>query len=236
MSQTFNIYCDESCHLENDHQQSMVLGAVWCPLEKVKEINMQLHEIKAGHKMKPGFEVKWTKVSPGKQIMYHDLIEYFFSNNDLHFRALIIPDKSKLQHDAFDQSHDDWYYKMYFDMLKVIFDPNDHYRIYLDIKDSRSAIKILKLHEVLCNSLYDFSFQIIERVQTVHSHEVEILQLADLLIGAVSYVNRGLNTSQTKLDLINLIRERSHYSLTKTTLLREEKFNLFRWEASERQA
>lgn len=31
MSEFFNIYCDESCHLENDGQKSMVLGAVSCP-------------------------------------------------------------------------------------------------------------------------------------------------------------------------------------------------------------
>jgi hypothetical protein len=34
MSQVLNVYCDESCHLENDHQTAMVLGAVWCPFEK----------------------------------------------------------------------------------------------------------------------------------------------------------------------------------------------------------
>ena len=32
MPQVFNIYCDESCHLEHDRQQVMVLGAIWCPL------------------------------------------------------------------------------------------------------------------------------------------------------------------------------------------------------------
>lgn len=26
MSETFNIYCDESCHLEHDQQKVMVLG------------------------------------------------------------------------------------------------------------------------------------------------------------------------------------------------------------------
>ena len=36
MSETFNIYCDESCHLENDGQKAMVLGAVWCPLDKTR--------------------------------------------------------------------------------------------------------------------------------------------------------------------------------------------------------
>jgi hypothetical protein len=236
MSQIYNIYCDESCHLENDHLQVMVLGAIWCPLEKVKEIALQLRRIKAFHGMKPDFEVKWTKVSPAKRRFYKDLIECFFSEDNLHFRALIVPDKTKLRHEDFGQSHDDWYFKMYFDMLKVIFEPNAHYRIYLDIKDTRSAAKIAKLHDVLCNSMYDFSCQIIERVQTVRSHEVEIMQLVDLLIGAVAYVNRNLSTSETKLELINLIRERSHYSLTRTTLLREDKFNLFRWHASERES
>lgn len=46
MGITFNIYCDESCHLQNDHQQVMVLGAIWCPLEKTREIAVRLREIK----------------------------------------------------------------------------------------------------------------------------------------------------------------------------------------------
>ncbi len=36
MSDIFNVYCDESCHLENDQQNVMVLGAVWCQLEKTQ--------------------------------------------------------------------------------------------------------------------------------------------------------------------------------------------------------
>ena len=28
----YNIYCDESCHLQNDNSNVMVLGAVWCIL------------------------------------------------------------------------------------------------------------------------------------------------------------------------------------------------------------
>lgn len=235
MSQIYNVYCDESCHLENDHQPAMVLGAVWCPLEKTREIYKRLRDIKARHGMKPKFEIKWAKVSPAKTEFYLDAIDYFFSERNLHFRALIVPDKSKLQHESFDQTHDDWYYKMYFDMLKVILSPKARYRIYLDIKDTRSATKITKLHNVLSNNLYDFSRNIIERVQTVRSHEVEILQLTDLLIGAISYINRGLLTSIAKQALVKRIQERSHYSLTRTTLLRENKFNLFRWHASELQ-
>ena len=47
MSQIFNIYCDESCHLENDREKAMVLGAVWCPVEKklLKEYVTKLYDM-----------------------------------------------------------------------------------------------------------------------------------------------------------------------------------------------
>jgi hypothetical protein len=234
MSEVFNVYCDESCHLENDGQKAMVLGAVWCPLAKTREIAIRLREIKQKHGVAPNFEAKWTKVSPGKVSLYLDLVDYFFDDDDLHFRALIVPDKSKLRHDAFPgQDHDAWYYKMYFDMLKVIIRPDARYRVYLDVKDTRGAQKVVKLHEVLCNNMYDFSREVIERLQLVHSHEVEQLQLADLLIGAVGYINRGLNANAGKTALVERIQRRSGYLLTRTTLYREDKLNLFRWHAAE---
>jgi len=234
MSEIYNIYCDESCHLENDHQGVMVLGAVWCPLDEVSEIAMRLREIKIHHNLKPDFEVKWTKVSPAKAQFYIDWMDYFFDDDDLHFRALIVPDKSKLRHEAFPgQEHDTWYYKMYFDMLKVIFSPQARYRIYLDIKDTHGGAKIKKLHNVLCSNQYDFTHEIIERVQLVRSHEIEILQLADLLIGAVSYRNRGLHGNEGKLRLVERMKRRSGYNLKTTTLLQEMKVNLFRWHARE---
>lgn len=234
MSDVFNVYCDESCHLEHDRQKAMVLGAIWLPLEKSREIAVRLREIKQRHGLAPGFEVKWTKVSPAKLGFYLDVVDYFFDNDDLHFRALIVPDKSKLQHDAVPgQDHDLWYYKMYFVMLTAILRPNARYRVYLDIKDTQGAEKTDQLHEVLCNSRYDFSRDVVERLQLVHSHEIEPLQLADLLIGAISYRNRDLRGSKAKEALIARMRERSGYDLTKTTLYREEKLNLFRWQARE---
>jgi hypothetical protein len=230
--QIFNIYCDESCHLEHDGQLVMVLGAVWCPLEKTQEIASRLREVKVQHGLPRDFEIKWGKVSPAQSGFYKDILDYFFDDDDLHFRALIVPDKSKLRHSEFAQTHDDWYYKMYFDLLKVILSPEAVYRIYLDIKDTRSADKVSKLHEVLGNEKYDFHREIVEWVQTVRSHEVEALQLADLLIGIISYANRGLTSSDAKLALVDRMRQRSGYRLTETTLLRENKVNLFHWRSS----
>lgn len=228
MSEQFNVYCDESCHLENDQQSSMVLGAVWLPKHKRRDISTRLTEIKARHGLNRSFEIKWTKVSDSKVQFYLDCIDYFFDDDDLHFRGLVA-DKSMLNHGEFEQSHDDWYYKMYFVMLKNIFDPEQCYNLYLDIKDTLGARKVDKLHDVLANNMYDFSRQIILKVQQVHSHESDILQLSDLLIGALAYQHRGLDSSSAKLRLVKRIQERSGYKLTHNTLMRELKFNLLIW-------
>ena len=63
-----NIYCDESCHLENDQQSSMFLGGVWCAKEDVKESLKRIKEYKVKHGLKGNFEIKWTKVSPKRLI------------------------------------------------------------------------------------------------------------------------------------------------------------------------
>lgn len=232
MTQLYNIYCDESCHLENDQQSAMALGAIWCPIEKVHEISTRLREIKIKHGLNPHFEIKWIKVSPAKQQFYLDLIDYFFDDNDLHFRGLIIPDKSLLSHEQYNQDHDHWYYKMYFHLIKVILDPQAQYRIYLDIKDTKSAEKVRSLHEILANNMFDFSKQIVQRVQNVRSHEIAILQLTDLLLGAISYTNRGLSSSPAKTAIVDRIKQRSGYTLTKNTLYRENKINLLCWRAN----
>lgn len=226
----FNIYCDESCHLENDQQKAMVLGALWCSVEQRRNIAENLRAIKQKHGFAPDFEVKWTKASQAKLAFYQEWLDYFFNEADLHFRALVVPDKSLLNHQHFKHDHNDWYYKCYFNLLKVIFQPQARYNVYLDIKDTIGAEKVRKLHEVLCNNAYDFSRQIINRVQQVHSHDSEQLQLADLLIGALAYIHRDLQTSPAKLALISQIRQRSGYDLRRSTLLREDKFNVFIWQ------
>ena len=230
MPQTYNIYCDESCHLENDKQKAMVLGALWCPEDKTQDIFKRVREIKEVHGIKKYAEIKWSKVSPSKHLFYQNIIDYFFDDDDLHFRCLIIPNKSELNHEAFKQSHNQWYYKMYFDLLKTVINPDNQYNIYIDIKDTRGADKIEKLHKVLCNSHYDFNRSIIKKLQLVRSHEIELQQVADLLIGAVSYLHRELKDSKTKLSLIERIKERSGYSLIKSTFYKENKFNIFIWE------
>lgn len=227
-----NVYCDESCHLEHDRETAMILGAVWCPQPLAAGLNHQIAELKAAYGLTQFFEIKWGKVSSSKLAFYEALVTLFFDTPCLNFRAWVVPDKSILRHAEFTQTHDDWYYKMYFYMLNHIIRPNSGctYHVYLDIKDTRSRSKLQKLHEVLANANHDFQHGIVARMQHIHSHDVGLLQLADLLIGAVSYATRGLTGSPAKQRIVELFRQRSGLSLTQKTLSSSVKVNLYFWQ------
>lgn len=231
---TFNVYCDESCHLEHDRIPVMAWGAISCPTGDARAIAEAVRALKAEHGLAPDFEAKWSKVSPAQAAYYLALIDLFLADERLRFRGLVVPDKGLLDHKRFDQTHDDWYYKMYFTMLRPIFTAPHRYRIYLDVKDTRGGPKTRKLHEVLANSLYDFDRECIERVQQVRSHESELLQLADLLIGALTYANRGLATSTAKTAIVERLRGRlGREALTRTSAFAAVKFNILVWRAEE---
>lgn len=231
MNNTIHIYCDESCHLENDGMKAMVLGALWCPAEQRKSLTRKIKALKAAHGLAPNFEIKWVKVSPGKLPFYQALLDLFFEEAGLNFRGVVMPEKHKLDHARFRQSHDEFYYKQWYTLLNRLIHPEKHYRIFLDMKDTQGRKKVAKLHDVLCNAKYDFDRNIIKSIEQVQSHDVLLLQLADLLIGALSYVHRSLHGSPAKQALVAHIRHRSGLTLEQSSLLRAEKFNLFIWEA-----
>jgi len=79
---TYNLYCDESCHMENDEQKIILLGGVWCPKRETRTISDKIRSIKVCHNARG--ELKWTKVSPSKQNFYLELVDYFFSTPTLH--------------------------------------------------------------------------------------------------------------------------------------------------------
>lgn len=227
-----NIYCDESCHLEAQHGP-MALGAVVAPASTARRHNINIRSIKTAHGISPRCELKWTKVSPAKVSLYLALVDYFFDQPDLSFRGLLVRDKSKLRHEAFNQTHDDWYYKMYFHLLNPLLAPDKENRVYLDIKDTRGAAKVRKLQDVLCNSEYDFDRSILSRIQEVRSNEIELLSLADLFAGALTYFHKGLATSPAKMAVIRRIQQKSGFSLLRSSLLSARKFNLFLWTPKE---
>jgi hypothetical protein len=229
LGDTYNIYCDESCYLLNDRNDIMILGGISCPIQYVRTINNNIKQLKLKYNLNNKIEIKWTKVSGSKINLYKELIDLLVDTPYLNFRGIIITGKTNLDHEAFNQDHDTWYYKMYYYLIREMVRIGNVYRVYVDIKDTKSADKIIFLQHVLNNSLYDFYNETVERIQTVRSDEVNILQLTDLIIGALSYINRGLVSSQTKVELTNYLSSRVGLDLMHTTSRDTQKFNIFKW-------
>lgn len=223
-----SIYCDESCHLENDESDVMGLGAVWAEKAHVKRLARELRELK--NQYNANGELKWTKVSKSRMSFYAALLDWFFRTEELHFRCLIVPRKKELDHAQFnDGSHDTFYYKMYFSLLNKILSPSSPSEIYLDIKDTRSRIKVRHLQDVLCNDQYDFTGEAVRRIQQARSHELELMQLADFLLGCVVYYHRGLTGNEAKVDVSKRTHALAPNGISITSYLSNLKFNVFVW-------
>jgi hypothetical protein len=236
MAQTYNIYCDESCHLQHDGQKVMVLGGLSCPADATREIALKVRALKRKHGLADAMEIKWVKVSPAQLSFYLDLVDLFFTEDRLSFRGLVVPNKSLLRHKDFDQTHDNWYYKMYYLLLRPMLRKDDAFKIYLDIKDTRGQQRVRELKTFLRNAVHDPRGQIVAEIQQVRSHEVASIQIADLLIGALSYFHRELDTSPAKLSLIGRIKSRSNLTLKWSTAPGRKKFDLFIWDANQEDA
>ena len=118
-------------------------------------------------------------------------------------------------------------------------DPLECYNVYIDIKDTNGGSKVEKLQTILNNSFNYINKECVRKIQIVRSHELELLGLCDLLIGAISYKNRFLRIekiensgvlSSAKIAICNQIMKRSGLSLEHKTSISDTKFNLFVWE------
>lgn len=197
MKKTFNRYCDESCHLENDHKQYMFLGYISCAYNQVKAHTSRINDIKDTHNFYA--EIKWNKVSMSKLKFYLELLEYYFST-DLKFRAIMI-DKTKTKCEDFDE----YYYSMYHNLLIHDINIMYNYNVYLDIRDTLSACKVRKLKDLL-----NIKYGAFRNVQNINSKESVLLQLADFILGALSYDNNNdEKKNEAKCIIVERIKKRA---------------------------
>ncbi|WP_026826486.1 MULTISPECIES: DUF3800 domain-containing protein [Exiguobacterium] len=225
------VFCDESCHIQNDGFDSMVLGAIQCQEDNKTLHYSNIRSIKSKHGVSSWSEIKWVKVSPSKIEMYKELVDYFFQHEDLYLRVVIANGKKELDHEKFnDSDHDTWFYKMYYLLLNNLMEDKHEYRFFLDIKDTHGGEKLNTLNKIIKNNprYFTSTYKIKDMVQ-IRSNESELLQLCDLFIGACSYKSRKMKTSDAKQELISYIESYISTSLITTTSIREKKFNRFVW-------
>jgi hypothetical protein len=222
----YNLFVDESCHLEHDRIPVMCIGYIKVPHLAYKELYSIFEKIKEKHKTLG--EIKWNKFSKSRLPLYKNLVDFFFET-PLEFRCVLIKYKDRLNNEDYNQgSHDNFYYKMTYFLLK----PNPiglEYRIFIDIKDTKGKQKLKKITEVFDN--FHKGESPFVHFQHLRSHENIFFQLADLFIGAITYKTRveskEFEPNDAKMDFIRYLESRSGFLLHEGTEPWESKFNIF---------
>lgn len=224
----YKIFCDESCHLEHDNANIMVLGALFCSNEKAIELAKKIKFLKAKHHYHP--ELKWSKLNKNAWALYQELIDLMVQDTEVFFKATIVSNKHALDHEKYNKnSHNDFYYKMFYYTLRDFLEVGNTYRIYLDFMDTHGAEKSKKLAEVLQNGTY---WQLKTEFTIIRSHESVIMQLCDLMIGAIGYRNRNdiEKISPVKNQFANYLEQSLQRPLTAGTPPWEKQFNIFKFQ------
>lgn len=219
-SKTFNLYCDESTHLIADGHPYMLLGYVSVAYNQIAMAKKHIAEIVAKHEFKG--ELKWMNVHEATYEMYKELLDYFFMT-DIRFRCVIV-DKSQIDENRTDYTYNDFYHRMYYQLLNYNVFSDYRYNIYMDIKDTLSSKKVKKLHEILNNKMN------IGNLQLIRSHESVFLQMADVIMGAINYnlrVKSGDLEGKVIAKIKLIERVKRHGDIENTSCLKNTKFNLF---------
>lgn len=223
----FEVYCDEAnpdvLTSASPRARYLMIGSLWVPAELRGEIKARVLALRQRHAA--WGEIKWSKVSPNRQAFYIELIDLFVSyGENLRFRCIAV-DRNQLNLELHDNDGELGFYKFYYQLLHHwVLDFNE-YRIFCDAKSNRDPTRLPVLARCLSRANLSSS---IEGVQSLPSHEVVLIQLCDLLLGAASSrINATLRDGTAKA----LVVQRLEAALGRTlapTQKTEEKFNVFR--------
>ena len=222
----FEVYCDES-HPDlftsaKSKGQFLMIGRLWLPANLRSEIKLKILELRQRHQA--WGEIKWSKVSPNRQAFYLDLIDLFFSYGDnLRFRCIAVERQQVIMH-LHQNDGELGFYKFYYQLLHHwILDFNE-YRIFCDAKTNRDPKRLPVLQRCLTRANLSSEIQ---SIQSLPSNEVVLIQLSDLLLGAVSSrLNRTLQQGVAKTAVVQRLESALGRTLA-ATHKGEEKVNIF---------
>lgn len=230
----YSIFCDESCYLQFDNSDIMCIGAIIVPDADIDTYKSELKRIKRKYGIL--HELKWNTVSRTHLAMYDEILRLFFESSMV-FRSVLIKNKSNIQaHSLGRDEYNRFYYSVIERLIRYstrrISNEANSYRIFLDLKDYNGKIKLVTIHNEL-TSIIGTNVNM-QSLQNIRSHESQFIQLADIIIGAITYRARGLNGSEAKSHIVRLIEELSGYYLDEGTEPGDDKFAIYDFQPKKR--
>jgi len=212
----------------------MCVGGVVVPSEHLSEYKESIKRIKRRHGIL--HEIKWNTVSSTHLEMYEELMRFFFES-EMAFRCILIKNKSNISaHDLGRKEYNDFYFSIVGQLIRFAIQHNggrdNSFRVFLDLKDSHGAAKLASVKERICRNLADMNSM--SHIQNIRSHESVFIQLADIFVGAITYVARGLGQSHAKISIARVIENLSGYKLGEGTEPGDDKFSIYDFQPKRR--
>ncbi|MEW6717259.1 MAG: DUF3800 domain-containing protein [Chloroflexota bacterium] len=223
----YNLYCDES---SISSARYMLIGGLWVPWETEATLKAMLSAVRATRKLRA--EMKWTKVSHKMLPAYRDFVDMFFSEDTLSFKCIVL-DTHVLDHQTYHRGDKELgFYKFYFQVVSRNLLAGNLYWLYTDERKNRKPYR-LEVLKLTVNRWWNkqAGVQPLRAVEPRRSHDEDILQLADILLGAIAYAWNGRRNSPAKLALIEHIAHRLGWpTLRLATRPTAPKVNIWKWE------
>lgn len=223
----YTVYCDESRHSGGIGCQFAVIGGLWIQREFRDAISKDLSALKK--KAGVGAELKWSRVSLKKLVAYKEISDYFWNNQHINYRAIIV-DQISVDYSKFhDGDKELGFYKFYYEMLEKWLHTDNDYNILLDFKNNSDLKRLPKLYSVLRNFGQPRAISI-SNLTSIDSSQSNIAQLCDILTGAVAADANGTEVGTPKADMIrHLVQSRNVSPLSAPSRSPAfSKFNIFR--------
>lgn len=234
----YNVYVDESC---KDVHKFLVLGGLVVHSGEDASVCQSLQQVRRTHDTFG--EVKWVKVSKSKLAFYKDFVDVFFARagrDELHFHSLVV-DTATFNHKKWNMGDAEiGFNKLIYQLLLHRFGKRYGHmplHAYLDARSSKDSPEAIRpmLNAALARE--GISGRPFKKIHFMQSHDSEVIQLNDLLIGALGFRRNGrqhlADASAHKKELAEYIarkvltiqKERPNWSTAKRFTIWDFKFN-----------
>lgn len=234
------IACDESG--TSSSAKYLVIGSVWIAKNKLSEVEGRITELRL--KRKCWGEIEWSKVrkSMSDEIfkMYQDFLALTFQDIPISFKCIVVK-KSLLDMRTFHERDEELMrFKFIYLLLsrpgKRLLHINKNLRFHVIFDEFEQSTKSKEEKRVLrMKAFIERHLGVpLEHLQPCNSHICSLVQLCDLLTGAVStsWNQSPPRINEKKQELITYIKNKSGKKLTTRTLPTEKDFNIWVWQPS----